>query len=398
MSSEYQLYLNTKRAKRFDGRHPWVLQHSVIEPTAQPAPGSVVDLLHPSGNWIGRGIYNPNSRIRIRLYQWNQALQLDSDWIRGQLDLAIGMRKAWFESQQSLDAVRWVNSEGDGLSGLVVDQFGPYLVVHITSLAMIGWLDTIRGWLSENLQPAGIYLRVDANTASHEGTEPRDEWIEGSSPSEPITMVENGIELKFDLSKGQKTGYYLDQRANRLAATRWIGKGSLLDVCCYQGGFSLAARKLANSERIEAVDSSLPALEQAEQNALANGFEDIDFVQADCFDYMEHLVAERKRFQTVILDPPRMASNRQQVSAALRAYHRLNLAAVRVLEPQGILVTCSCSGRIKRSDFVGMLSAVAKRAHRRIQILESRGADIDHPIDVNCPESEYLKCLICRVI
>jgi len=392
-----QLFLNVKRARNFKGYHPWVMERSVVEPSSALAAGQVVDLLFPDGRWIGRGVYNPHSRIRVRLYQWDQSQQLDIAWVQSQLARAVALRRTWMNSQGALDALRLVNSEGDGLSGLVVDQFGDYLVLQVTARAMHDWLDPIVAWLAEHVRPQGILLRMDDRTSASEGLTAREETLFGQGPTGPIEIVEHGVPIRLDLHSGQKTGYYLDQRSNRLRAAKWVGDGPLLDVCCYLGGFSLTAAKLAQPTSITVVDSSARALEQASENAQRNGFNNIDFVQADCFDYLEAIAAEPKRFQTVVLDPPRMAGNRAQLNAALRAYYRLNLSAVNVLKPNGMLVTCSCSGRVTRDDFIGMLAAVAKRTHRSIQIVETLGADVDHPFDANCPESEYLKCFICRV-
>lgn len=392
-----QLFLDSKQAKHFDGRHPWLLERSVVEPTVSLEPGTVVEVLQPNGSWIGRGIYNPSSRIRVRLLQWEQNEQLNEDWLREKLRLACDLRDHWQSRHHSLDAVRLVNSEGDGLSGLIVDRFGEYLQLQISSLAIQAWLEPILGWLEERFQPNGIHLSIDASVAKQEGMEPLSEWVRGSAPDSDLAIDDEGVALSVDLQTGQKTGYYLDQRMNRVAAAEWMHDGSLLDVCCYQGGFTLAAQKRREISRAVAVDSSMRALEQADANAKRNGCEDIDFVQADCFDYLQQLVADKEQFDNVVLDPPRMAGNRHQITSALRAYHRLNLSAVNVLRPGGILISCSCSGRVLREDFWGVLSSVAKRSRRTIQLLDDRSADFDHPIDVNCPESDYLKCFVCRV-
>ncbi|MCA9190935.1 MAG: class I SAM-dependent rRNA methyltransferase [Planctomycetales bacterium] len=392
-----QIFLNAKRSHALDGFHPWILDRSVIDPTLPLPPGTIVDCLLPSGASLGRGIYNPNSRIRIRLYQKTLAEDLDEAWLLRQLERACNLRNFWMSRNHNLDALRLVNSEGDGLSGVIIDRFGDCVVIQLTAYALLPWLDLIADWIESKFAPQAIFLRIDAATAKQEGLESKDELLRGIPPTGPLQIVENSVKLAIDLSASQKTGYYLDQRANRAAAARWIEAGPLLDVCCYVGGFSLAARQWTPATEITAVDSSLRALEGAERNLQLNGFPAIDFVQADCFDYLEHLVSENAQFQTVILDPPRMASHRGQVAAAIRAYHRLNLNAVRILSPGGLLVTCSCSGRVSREDFAGLLGAVSRKTKRRLQILESRSADFDHPVDTTCLESEYLKCLICRV-
>lgn len=397
MNTYPQLYLNPKKARFFTGHHPWVLSHSVIEPTLKLEPGAIVELVTPTGQWIGRGVYNPSSRIRVRLYQWESDKDLDEAWILGKLASAVAMRKSWMAAHGELAATRLVNSEGDGLSGLIVDQFGPYIVVQVTALAMMQWLEPILDWISSELSPTALILRVDEKTASNEGLSIRDEAVRGQAPVEGFEIEENGVKLNIELSKSQKTGYYLDQRSNRLRAAKWIQSGPMLDVCTYLGGFSLAACRWGKPESVRAVDSSAAALEKAQQNASLNGFDQIEFVKADCFDYLDKISKAGEKFQSIVLDPPRMAGNRNQLPAALRAYHRLNLSAVNALNPDGILITCSCSGRVSRTDFTGMLASVARRTRRPIQLLETMGADFDHPVSVGCPESEYLKCYICRV-
>jgi 23S rRNA (cytosine1962-C5)-methyltransferase len=397
MSDYPQIFFDSKKSRNFTGFHPWVREHSLIEPAAKLPSGQIVELMSPGGGWVGRGIYNPTSRIRVRLYQWDRQQELDEAWCMSQLERAVQLRETWAVRNTPLHAVRLVNSEGDGLSGLIVDRFGEYLVIQVTALAMLPWLDAIATWLNSRIQPKGIFVQIEAKTAKHEGMEPRDELLLGVAPEGPIECSEHGVRLQIDLVSGQKTGYYLDQRDNRRRAAQWMGEGDVLDVCTYLGGFALAACRAGFSDKVVAVDSSALALEHAAANARLNEFSNIEFVKADCFDYLEKLVQEKRRFQTVVLDPPRMASSHGQLGAALRAYHRLNLSAVNLLEPGGILVTCSCSGRVGRGDFTGMLAAVSKRTRRPLQIIEQLGADFDHPIDVNCPESEYLKCFICRV-
>jgi 23S rRNA (cytosine1962-C5)-methyltransferase len=392
-----EIFLNKKNAKSFSGFHPWVLDRSVIEPTSQPAAGQMVDLVSANGSWIGRGFYNPNSRIRVRLYQWRKESKLDELWLFSQLENALTMRERWMSRRGRLDCVRWVNSEGDGLSGLIIDQFGDYLVVQVNALAMLAWEQPLIDWLKTRLHPRGIFLRVDQTTASAEGIEQRDQLVFGTAPQQPIEVTEGPVRLLVDLVQSQKTGYYLDQRSNRQRAAQWMGNGPMLDICCYLGGFSLTAQAIAQPSSITAVDTSHKILEQADRNAKLN-LATIEFVQADCFDYLNALNESNKQFETIVLDPPKMASNRSQIQSALRAYHRLNLTAVNLIEPGGILVTCSCSGRISRTDFIGMLAAVAHRSRRSIQVLETLGADFDHPVHVHCPETEYLKCFVCRVI
>lgn len=390
-----QIFLDSKRARQFDGRHPWVMQHAVVEPTVPVSPGETVELMNINGSWIGRGIYNPKSRIRIRLYQWRPDETLDDAWLRTQLDRALQLRQSLVQQRGPLDAYRLVNSEGDGLGGLIIDRFQDYYVVQFNALSMFHWKDVVLQWLNEHLQPAGIRVVVDDRVAKQEGLEPMSDWTEGRPPESALTIQEQDVKLTINLQEAQKTGYYLDQRANREQTARWINPGRMLDVCSYHGGFALAALKNGAATEAVCIDSSAKALGYAETNAQQNEVA-LDLRQGDCFDLLKELHG-KETFESVVLDPPKMASNRNQLTSALRAYHRLNLSAVQLLNPGGTLVSCSCSGRVLKDDLVGILSSVSKRTRRRIQILEARGADADHPYDVNCPETDYLKCLICRV-
>lgn len=396
ISSYPQLFVRSEKAKALSARHPWVWDQSVIEPALPPEAGSIVDLVLADGRWLGRGIYNPASRIRVRVYDWSDAAPLDETWLAGRLAAACALRDQWQSIYGTLDAVRLVNSEGDGLSGLVIERFNDFAVVQITAAGMQRWLPTIAQWLAERYALSGIWLRVDEKMAKAEGMSPQERLLQGLAPSGPILIQEYGVKLRLDLTAGQKTGYYLDQRTNRLQAARWM-RGRMLDVCTYAGGFALAACQHGRPEEVVAVDASARALAEAAENARLNGISSIRFVQADCFEELEKLASAGERFDSIVLDPPRLAGSREHKAAALRAYHRLNLSAIRLLNADGVLVTCSCSGRVTREEFLGTLTACARRAGRAMQILEVRGADFDHPWEVACPESEYLKCVIARV-
>lgn len=361
-----------------------------------PAAGSIVDLVLPDGRWVGRGVYNPASRIRVRVYQWSNEAALDDAWLAAKLSAACAMRDQWQSAHGQLDAVRLVNSEGDGLSGLVVERFGPFAVVQATAAAVLPWLPALSDWLSKRYSLEGIWLRIDEKMAKAEAMVAEERVLSGAVPTGPIVIKEHGVQLSLDLAAGQKTGYYLDQRTNRLQAARWM-RGRMLDVCTYAGGFALAACRHGQTEEVVAIDASARALSEAANNARLNGFEAIRFVQADFFEELERLKTAGERFDSIVLDPPRLAGSREHKPAALRAYHRLNLLAIGLLNPDGILVSCSCSGRVTRDEFLGTLAACARRAGRAMQILQQRGADFDHPWDVACPESEYLKCVIARL-
>lgn len=357
--------------------------------------GQIVDVQDHDGTWIAQGLINPKSRLRVRLYSWDRNEPLSEAWLIARIDRAIARRRLCGPADPEA-AERLVFSESDGLSGLVVDRYADFLSVQITAGALNRYREPILGHLQSRLAPRGICLRVDEKTASHEGMEQADAWVFGSPPSGPILFRQNSLLLSVDLLEGQKTGTYLDQRTNHAAAAEYLHGRRVLDVCCYAGGFGLVAAA-AGATEVVGLDGSSRALEQAADNAARNGITTMSFIKDDCFDYLARAAQAGEKFDAVILDPPRFAGSRHQIESALRAYQRLNGSAVDLLPVGGILVTCSCSGRVSRSDFLNMLAAVARRRGRSISILEGRGASPDHPVSVSCPETDYLKCMICEV-
>lgn len=407
-----RVQLRPKKSLPFYGRHPWVLDTAVQKVTpvdeAVDVSGEVVDLLNDKGRFIARGLFNAKSRIRVRLLTWKEEEAIDREFWKRRIGQAIELRRqigyegpesrspAAVDPLRGTTATRLVFSEADGLSGLIVDRYGDYLVLQPTALGTARRVEVIAGVLQELLQPRGIVLRSDAGAMKMEGIELADGQFWGEMPTEPITLVENGIKYSVDLCEGQKTGFYLDQRENRHAVARYCVGKRVLDMFCYTGGFALNAAK-AGAASVLAVDSSKKALQLARENATANNSNNLEFALGDGFEMLDQLQAESRQFDAIILDPPKFARSRASVLGALMAYHRLNRSAVALLPPGGLLVTCSCSGVVSREDFLLMLSGVAQKTGRDIQVLETRGAASDHPISATCLETEYLKCFVCRV-
>ncbi|MFO0911831.1 MAG: class I SAM-dependent rRNA methyltransferase [Pirellulales bacterium] len=386
--------LRAEKRGTFLARHPWVLDKSLQATPAGMSPGEVIDLVTPDGRWMARGVWNGHSRIRVRLYSWDPQQALDAGYWHAQLAQAVGLRR-----QLGLigprQATRLVFSEGDGLSGLIVDQYAGYLVVQYTALAMQQRAELIVPWLIEHLQPTAIQVRIDQRTAKAEGMEAGQNWVYGTPPEGPVEFDEHGVRLQVDLNESQKTGYYVDQRDNRREAARYVAGKRVLDVCTYVGGFALAAGR-AGAAEVLGIDSSQRAVDAARQHAELNELPQVRFETGEMFERLEGFRVERRRFDVIVLDPPRFAGSRQALRQALQAYHRLNRLAVELLEPGGILVTCSCSGLVTREDFRQMLVGVARKCHRDLQLLDQRGAGPDHPVRLSCPETEYLKCFILR--
>jgi 23S rRNA (cytosine1962-C5)-methyltransferase len=408
-----RVFLKPRKALPFFGRHPWVLASAVerVEPTSLASEhlldldGQVVDLLSDRGKFIARGIYNSRSRIQVRLFSWSYEEELDAAFWRRRIAAAINLRREiGFEpaigtspDERAATATRLIFSEADGLSGLTVDRYGDYLVVQATSLAVATRLEVIASSLQELLQPRGILLRTDKVTLQLEGMELADQLLAGELPAEAITIRENGLEYELDLSEGQKTGFYLDQRENRRAAAAYLRGRRVLDMFCYTGGFAMNAAGVGGAREVLGIDSSKKAVGHARANAARNQLANVRFDTGDGFKTLDALAAAGEKFDAVILDPPKFARSRSKVNQALMAYHRLNRSALDLLPPGGILVTCSCSGSVSREDFLLTLSGVAQKAGRDLQILEQRGAAADHPVSALCLETEYLKCFICRV-
>ncbi len=394
------LRLRPGRAQAAAGRHPWVFSGSLASVEDGIPDGAEVRLTTADGAPIGYGLYNSRSQIRVRLYSWDAperpAPRLDEAFWRGRVDGALALRHTLPGLPENAPR-RWIFSEGDGLSGLTVDGFGEWLTVQLTSLALHRRLPLILDLLEERLAPRGILLRTEKGVLEAEGLEIQDGLLRGEEPEGPILLEEMGFRYQADLRTGQKTGFYLDQRENRARVAAYAGGRRAADLCCYSGGFALHLARGGATDVI-GVDVSAPALELAEENARLNGVEGtVRFERSDALRWMTAARERGDRFGLIVLDPPRFARSRKGVAGALRGYARLNEAAVELLEPGGILATCSCSGRVNQDEFAGVLGRVSERTGRAIRILERLGQPADHPVDAGCPESAYLKCLIAEV-
>lgn len=392
-----RVVLRPRKVRPFFGRHPWVLESAIARVEGEPADGEVVDLHSDRGQWIARGLYNSQSRIRVRLYSWQAGEPLDTAFWRRRLESAVALRR-----QLGLlgpeSGARLVFSEADGLTGLLLDRFGDYLVLQPTALAMARRLDEWVPLVREAVGYRGLLLKTDREISRAEGIALEEGLLDGHAPDGPVFIAEHGVRFGVDLDAGQKTGFFLDQRDNRLAAASYCAGRRVLDLFCYSGAFSLVAAAVGHAHDTLGFDSSQKAIALAKANVQLNGIANARFEAADCFEQLELLSAGSERFGVVVLDPPKFARSRSAVDEALRAYHHLNRLAVSVLEPGGILVTCTCSGHVGREEFAFMLADVAQRTGREIQILEQRGAAPDHPVAATCLETDYLKCFICRVV
>jgi len=401
--------LRTKPKRHFPflSRHPWVHAHALHPSDLPVSSGCPVELHDHDGNWIAHGLVNPSSRLRVRLYSFDQRETVGQELLARRVDSAVQRRRLSGPADPQ-GGERLIFSESDGLSGLIVDRYADCLSVQLTAAALLPWGEflvqqTLRAAEAHGTPCSRVVARVDATTAGYEGINETDiallqSWQQGLEelPEDGLVWYRhNDLEMAVDLQHGQKTGGFLDQRENHAAAARYMPGRRVLDVCTYTGGFALAAAR-AGAEQVIGIDSSERALQQAARHAERNGLPQFSTHQADCFDDLKARHVRGERFDAIILDPPRFAGSRHQVDAALRAYGRLNTSAVELLHPGGILVTCSCSGRVSRADFLNMLADVGRRCRRDLVLLESRGPSSDHPVAVSCPESNYLKCMILQ--
>lgn len=414
-----RIIIKPRRALPLFSRHPWVFASAVAKTEGDLTPGQEVAVHAHDGKFIARGLYNPASQLRVRLYAWDETTPIDRDFWSQKIDDAIALRKQLFpnvgkalcgvpgsepQTRNTTEGVpymacRLINSEGDALSGLTVDRYGDWLIAQITSLALSQRQDVLLELLREKLPTRGIWLRTEKGIRSSEGLQQQDHLLWGEPPPRPLFIEEHDLRYGLDLVEGQKTGFYLDQRDNRRIISQYVAGHRVLDVFSYHGGFALNCAKHGGAKEVTCVDVSAPALKLAEANAALNGVADrLRFRNQDGFKALEELAANGEIFDTVILDPPKLARNRAGLDAALRGYYSLNRLALNVLKPGGWLLTCSCSGHVTREMFLEVLAKVAVHSGRHLQILEVRGPAADHPRSATCPEADYLKCVFCRVV
>ena len=381
--------LSIRGANRLQARHPWVYRSDVVEEKDIP-PGALVRVLDPRGKFLGTALYSSSSQIAIRMISHGSVADLPALVVE-RIRAAIGYRK---DLVANTDAYRIVFSEADFLPGLIVDRYNDVISLQILTQAM----DTppvreaIVRTLREELQPSGIVERVEARIRELEQLPALPSGLLwGEKSSTEVTM--NGVRFHYDGLEGQKTGAFLDQRENYAAAAHY-SHGDALDAFCYQGGFALHVAPKCSS--VTGVDSSRPALEMAEKNASLNGRE-VEWIEGNAFDLLREYAAANRRYDTIVLDPPAFAKTRRDLEKALRGYKELNLRAMKMLRPGGILVTCSCSFHVSAADLLKVVADAAQDAHKSLRVIENRGASKDHPTLLNVPETSYLQCLILSV-
>jgi 23S rRNA (cytosine1962-C5)-methyltransferase len=372
--------------------HPWIFQKMVEKPAERPKPGSVVDIYDRDGSFAGRGFYNGHSRIALRVLTQDPDEAVDVPFFERKIARAVELRREVLRLDAVTDAYRVVHSEGDGLSGLVVDRFADTLVIEFFSAGMFRQRDVIRRCLLAHYPDSQVYAFAEDHVQKQES-------FDCSTPPTPRPTVIQEHGVKFHAAPGtkHKTGFFADQRDNRLALAAFCQDKRVLDLCCNSGGFAIYAKTIGGASEVVGVDLDEEILEVAESNARLNKVK-VRFVQADIFHWLRDIAAGRaEKFDVVVLDPAKMTRDREQVIPALKKYLDMNKLALGAVKPGGLFVTCSCTGLVSEEQFLDMLRRAAFYSNRTVQVLKVTGAGPDHPWQAHVPESRYLKAVFCRV-
>lgn len=394
------IFLKEDRSKPVVQRHPWVFSGAIDAVEGELAPGDIVDIHDAAGKFLATGYWNERSQIQARILTWKHET-IDDAWWQQQMRRAIESRGAW-QVGAATDACRLINAESDYLPGLVVDRYGDWLVMQALTLGIDRRKDMLATLLMEITGARGIYERSDVDVRSKEGLKSATGVLVGDEAPAQIVIHEDGVQMEVDVHHGHKTGFYLDQRANRRLLRDLVGRTGgdprILNLFSYTCAFGLHALH-AGARRLVNVDASKEVLAAGERNLALNGFpaDGVDHVAGDVFDVIRRMHADEEKFDIIVCDPPKFAHTAAQVDSAARGYKDLNLHAFRLLQPGGYLLTFSCSGAITRDLFQKIVFGALADSGRHGQIIRHLGPDEDHPVALTFPEGEYLKGLLVRV-
>lgn len=393
-----QIKLKKGKEKAVHQRHPWVFSGAIENVKGKPANGDVVKLLSASNDFLAYGYYNDQSRVAVRLLEWDETVNINEAWYEQKISQAIAARAHLLKSTDT-NAYRLIFSEADFLPGLIVDQYADFLSVQILSSGIEQAKPMIIAALVKILNPTGIFDRSDATARTHEGITAENGLLWGENPPAFIEVQENGIKYNINIAEGQKSGFYCDQRDNRKFLAAYTEGKNVLDCFSYSGGFSLNAFK-NGAATVTSVDSSALAIETLKQNIILNNFDESKHIaiQSDVNKQLRQFSEENKKFDVVVLDPPKYAPSRSALDRAARAYKDLNRRGLMLLEKGGLLATFSCSGAVDIETFKQIIAWAALDAGKEIQIIRQFSQPEDHPIRLSFPEGEYLKGLLLRVV
>ncbi len=371
--------------------HPWVFQKMVERPATRLPAGSVVDVIDRDGQWAGRGLYNGHSRIALRILTADPAEAIDEAFFQRRLTRAIGLRRDWLRLDAVTDAYRLVHSEGDALSGLVVDRFGSTIVLEFFAAGMYRFCGAIQTILAGHYPDARFYWFAEEHVQKQESFDCRP-----PEPPPPGVITEHGVRFRVAPGSKHKTGFFLDQRDNRRRLAAFCSGKRVLDLCCNTGGFAVYAKALGGAEDVVGVDIDEEVIALAKQNANLNQAR-VRFLQADLFAWLRDIRPSGQQFDVVVLDPAKQTRDREEIGFALKRYFDMNRLALGAVAPGGIFLTCSCTGLVSEADFLESLRRAAWQAGRALQILHIDGAGEDHPFQLSAPEGRDLKAVFCRV-
>ena len=388
------IHLKPGREKSLKRRHPWIFSGAVDKVAGKPGRGDTVEIKSSSGQMIARAAYSPASQIRARVWTFDPAEEIDAAFFRNRIMRALAIREG-LPAAKTGNALRLVHGESDGLPGLIVDRYADVLVAQFLAAGVERWRDPILDLLSELTSCEAIFERSDAEVRKLEDLPPRVGFARGNRNASRCPIVEYGLNFRVDVEQGQKTGFFLDQRENRQRVRELAAGREILDGFSYTGGFSIAALA-GGARKVTAIESSAPALEVARDNVAANPVDasKIEFVQGDVFTQLRTLRDRGATFQMAILDPPKFAPTAAQARNAARAYKDINLLAIKLLAPGGLLATFSCSGGVSPELFQSIVAGAALDAGADAKIIERFSAAADHPVALEFPEGEYLKGLL----
>lgn len=393
----YSLRLKKGKEKAVKQLHPWVFSGAIDQLKGQPGNGDIVMVTDSNDNFLAYGFFNGQSRVAVRLLEWNLETEINENWWRKKIRKAVKYRERLYSDDTN--TYRLIFSEADFLPGLIVDRYADFLSVQILTTGMEQIKHILLDELQQLLDPKGIFDRSDASARAHEGMEASSGGVlSGVQPPEFVSVKENGICYDVNIAEGQKSGFYCDQRDNRKLVAEYAKGKKVLDCFSYSGGFSLNSFSMGAKEVIS-VDSSAPALETLKRNIEINGFNHIPhrLVQSDVNKQLRIFREQNEKFDLIILDPPKYAPSRSALTKASRAYKDLNRMAMLLLEEGGLLATFSCSGAVDISLFKQIIAWAALDAGKEVQFIHQFAQPEDHPIRSSFPEGEYLKGLLCRV-
>ena len=393
------IYLQKERERSLLRRHPWVFSKAIENVKGKVAPGAPVEIFSNDGRWLARGAWSPESQIRVRVWTFTRSEQIDTDFFVRRLSAAQQGRQELF-AEQGLSAYRLVAAESDGLPGIIIDRYNNFLVCQLLSAGAEYHKQQLFDALKELFPECSLYERSDVAVRKKEGLAERHGVVYGELPPDELVIEENnGVKIIVDIKTGHKTGFYLDQRDNRAIAGRYAKGRKVLNCFCYTGAFGVYALRGGATEVVN-VDVSEPALAIARRNAEVNALDlsHAQFHKQDVFKLLRDCRERGEKFDMIVLDPPKFAESKAQLDGACRGYKDINLLACQLLNPNGILLTFSCSGLMTSDLFQKIVADAALDAGREAQILERMSQAADHPISTAYPEGFYLKGLVVRVL